>query len=166
VHQNFSKRSKKVEINIGINAQGREKSANAVKRLLAETYTLYLKTHGYHWNVEGPHFQQLHIQFMEQYTEMWNAVDELAERVRALGHYAPSSYSEMSAISTMAEETERPDWQQMVRNLASGHEQVANTARDVLRIAEEVGDEATADVVTPRLTLHEKTAWMLRATAN
>jgi starvation-inducible DNA-binding protein len=155
-----------MEINIGIDDTAREKSANALKRLLADTYTLYLKTHGYHWNVEGPHFQQLHLQFMDQYTEMWTAVDSLAERIRALGHYAPSSYSEMSALSSLQEEEGRPGWQEMVKNLAAGHERVANTARQVLRVAQEVGDEATADVVTPRLTLHEKTAWMLRATAN
>ena len=155
-----------MDINIGIDAADRKKSATAVSRLLADTYTLYLKTHGYHWNVEGPHFQQLHVQFMEQYTEMWTAVDDLAERIRALGHYAPSSYSEMGALSTLKEETGKPDWQTMVKNLAEGHEQVAKTARDVLRVAEDVDDDATSDVVTPRITLHEKTAWMLRATAN
>lgn len=155
-----------MDINIGIDEAGRAKSSEALKLLLADTYTLYLKTHGYHWNVEGPHFQQLHLQFMEQYTEMWTAVDELAERIRALGHYAPSSYSEMGALSSLKEEVGKPDWHEMVMNLAKGHEQVAKTARQVLNVAEEVGDEATADVVTPRLTIHEKTAWMLRATAN
>jgi len=154
-----------MDINIGIDEAGRTKSSEALKKLLADTYTLYLKTHGYHWNVEGPHFQQLHIQFMEQYTELWTAVDDLAERIRALGHYAPSSYSEMSAISTIKEEAGKPDWKEMVINLAKGHEQLARTVREVLAIAEEVGDEATLDVVAPRLTLHEKTAWMLRATA-
>lgn len=154
-----------MDINIGIDADNREKSAESIRKLLADTYTLYLKTHGYHWNVEGPHFQQLHIQFMEQYTEMWNAVDELAERLRALGHFAPASYAEMSKLSTVKEETGKPDWQEMVKNLAHGHEQVAKSARQVLRIAEEVEDDATADVVGPRVTLHEKTAWMLRATA-
>ena len=103
---------------------------------------------------------------MEQYTEMWTAVDDLAERIRALGHYAPSSYSEMSRLSTLKEETGKPDWKTMVKNLAEGHEKVAKTAREVLRVSEEVGDDATADVVTPRITLHEKTAWMLRATTN
>lgn len=154
-----------MDINIGIDDAGRTKSSEALKKLLADTYTLYLKTHGYHWNVEGPHFQQLHIQFMEQYTELWTAVDDLAERIRALGHYAPSSYSEMSAISTIKEESGKPDWKEMVINLAKGHEQLARTVREVLAIAEDVGDEATLDVVAPRLTLHEKTAWMLRATA-
>ena len=155
-----------MDINIGITDSNRKASAEAVSRLLADTYTLYLKTHGYHWNVEGPHFQQLHMQFMEQYTEMWTAVDDLAERVRALGHYAPASYAAMSALSTIKEEHGEPDWQEMVRSLAKGHEQVAKTAREVLRIAEESGDDATADVVAPRVTLHEKTAWMLRATAS
>ena len=155
-----------MDINIGIDQKKREAFAAAISSLLADTYTLYLKTHGYHWNVEGPHFQQLHIQFMEQYTEMWTAVDELAERIRALGHYAPTSYAEMAQLSSIKEETGRPNWQDMVKNLAKGHEQVANHARKVLRIAEEAGDDATADVVGARVTLHEKTAWMLRATAS
>lgn len=154
-----------MDINIGISADERKRAAEAVGGLLASTYTLYLKTHGYHWNVEGPHFQQLHIQFMDQYTEMWNAVDELAERIRALGHFAPSSYAAMSRLSSVEEETGAPDWRQMVASLARGHEQVAREAREVLRIAEEIGDDATADIVGPRITLHEKTAWMLRATA-
>ncbi len=155
-----------MDVNIGINSDNRKKSADAVSKLLADTYTLYLKTHGYHWNVEGPHFQQLHDQFMEQYTEMWTAVDELAERVRALGHYAPVSYADMAKLSSLEEETSQPNWQEMVVNLAKGHEQVAKSARDVLRVAEDIGDDATADVVGPRITLHEKTAWMLRATAS
>ena len=154
-----------MDINIGINDADRARSANAIKTLLANTYTLYLKTHGYHWNVEGPHFQQLHTLFMEQYTEMWTAVDELAERIRALGEYAPSSYAEMAALSSLEEETGQPDWKTMVKNLAKGHEAVAKSAREVLRVAEEIGDDATADVIAPRITLHEKTAWMLRATA-
>ena len=155
-----------MDINIGISDADRDRSAAALSKLLADTYTLYLKTHGYHWNVEGPHFQQLHIQFMEQYTEMWTAVDELAERIRALGHYAPGSYAQFVKLSTIKEEDGQPDWQAMVRTLAEGHEQVAQSARTVLRTAEDVGDDATADVVTPRITLHEKTAWMLRATAS
>ena len=155
-----------MKIDIGIEEADRVKAASAVRTLLANTYTLYLKTHGYHWNVEGPHFQQLHVQFMEQYTEMWTAVDELAERIRALGQYAPVSYAEMGEVSTIKEETGAPDWKKMVQNLAQGHELVAKTARDALRIAEEIGDDATADVVTPRITVHEKTAWMLRATAS
>lgn len=154
-----------MEIDIGIKASDRARSANALKKLLADTYALYLKTHGYHWNVEGPHFQQLHALFMQQYTEMWTAVDELAERVRALGEYAPSSYSEMASLSSIVEETGQPDWKVMVTNLAEGHHETAKSAREVLRVAEEVGDDATADVVAPRITLHEKTAWMLRSTA-
>ena len=154
-----------MEINIGISEADRSRAADAVRTLLADTYSLYLKTHGYHWNVEGPHFQQLHVQFMEQYTEMWTAVDELAERVRALGYRAPMSYSEMAKLASVKEEGGTPDWKQMVQTLAKDHEQIAKTARGVLRIAEEIDDDATADVVTPRITLHEKTAWMLRATA-
>ncbi len=155
-----------MDINIGISKADREKSAQALSHLLADTYTLYLKTHGYHWNVEGPHFQQLHLQFMEQYTEMWTAVDELAERIRALGQYAPGSYAKIAKLSSIDEENGTPDWQTMVQTLAQGHEQVAKSVRQVLRIADEIGDDATADVVTPRITLHEKTAWMLRATAS
>lgn len=154
-----------MDINIGIDSASRKKSAKALTELLASTYTLYLKTHGFHWNVEGPHFQQLHLQFMEQYTEMWTAVDELAERIRALGHYAPNSYADMASLSSVDEESGTPEWQEMVTTLASGHEQVAKIAREVLRVAEDVNDDATADVVAPRITLHEKTAWMLRATA-
>lgn len=154
-----------MDIDIGISEADRQRSATAVKKLLADTYALYLKTHGYHWNVEGPHFQQLHALFMQQYTEMWTAVDELAERIRALGEYAPSSYAQMAELSSIPEETGRPDWHAMVINLAKGHEAVAKSAREVLRIAEDIGDDATADVISPRITLHEKTAWMLRATA-
>lgn len=153
-------------IDIGIAPQDRTRAAQSIGKLLADTYTLYLKTHGYHWNVEGPHFQQLHTLFMEQYVEMWGAVDDLAERIRALGEFAPSSYSQMALLSSIGEESERPDWQAMVANLARGHEQVAKTARQSLRLAEEIGDDATADVVTPRVTLHEKAAWMLRASAS
>lgn len=156
-----------MDINIGITADHRKASAEAMMRLLADTYALYLKTHGYHWNVEGPHFQQLHALFMEQYTEMWTATDELAERIRALGFYAPGSYAQMAELATLTEEDSTPpDWKTMVQTLAKGHEQVAKTAREVLRIAEEVNDDATADTVAPRVTLHEKTAWMLRATAS
>ena len=131
-----------MDINIGISEVDRARSADAVAKLLADTYTLYLKTHGYHWNVEGPHFQQLHVLFMEQYTEMWTAVDELAERIRALGKYAPVSYGEMAKLSTIKEEIGRPDWNQMVETLAKGHEQVAKSAREVLRIAEDIGVRA------------------------
>ncbi|GHA94789.1 DNA starvation/stationary phase protection protein [Algimonas arctica] len=156
-----------MDIDIGIKAEDRKASANALMRLLADTYTLYLKTHGYHWNVEGPHFQQLHALFMQQYTEMWTASDELAERIRALGFYAPGSYAQMAKLASLSEEDGTPpDWKTMVKTLAKGHEHIAATARDVLRTAEAAGDDATADVVAPRVTLHEKTAWMLRATAS
>ena len=154
-----------MDIDIGISPANRKRSSDAVKLLMADTYTLYLKTHGYHWNVEGPHFQQLHGLFMEQYTEMWTAVDDLAERIRALGFLAPASYAQMAKLSRLSEEDGQPDWREMVVNLAKGHEQIAGTAREALRVAEEVDDDATADIVTPRITYHEKTAWMLRATA-
>lgn len=155
-----------MDINIGLSETDRKNSADALSKLLANTYTLYLKTHAFHWNVEGPHFQALHQLFMDQYTEMWTAVDELAERIRALGHFAPGSYSQFDALSSIKEETGVPGWQDMVKELAKGHEAVAKTAREVLRVAENNNDDATADVVAPRITLHEKTAWMLRATAS
>lgn len=154
-----------IDIKTGISKIGRQKSSESVKLLMAETYTLYLKTHGYHWNVEGPHFQQLHALFMEQYTEMWAVVDDLAERIRALGFYAPSSYGQMAALSLLEEERGTPDWRKMVSVLARDHEHLADTARFALRVADEFGDDGTADVVTPRITLHEKTAWILRSTA-
>ena len=133
--------------------------------MLADSYVLYLKTHGYHWNVTGPMFRSLHLMFEEEYTELWAAVDVIAERIRALGHLAPGSYSEMSRLSTIPDEEGAPEAMDMVRRLAEGHEAVAETARTVVAAAEAVGDVATADLATQRIDVHEKTAWMLRSTA-
>ncbi|TGY90057.1 DNA starvation/stationary phase protection protein [Marinicauda algicola] len=154
-----------MDINMGLDEGQRETMAKAVTKLLADTYALYFKTHAYHWNVTGPRFHDLHAMFMEQYTEMWQAVDDIAERVRALGFMAPISYEEMAKSSSIAFDKKTPDATTMVKNLVAGHEQVVRTARKVLELASEHGDEATADLVAPRVSAHEKTAWMLRATA-
>ena len=152
-----------MKVEIGISESDRTKSAGALKRLLGETYALYIKTHGYHWNVTGPRFQSLHEVFMTQYTELWAALDELAERIRALGHFAPGSSAEMMQDASIAADTSVPDAETMVANLARGHEAVARAARDGIEIAGEAGDDVTADLMTQRATIADKTAWMLRA---
>jgi starvation-inducible DNA-binding protein len=152
-----------MEIDIGIADDDRKNIADGLSRLLADTFTLYLKTHNYHWNVTGPMFNTLHLMFMEQYTEMWGAVDAIAERIRALGYPAPGSYSAFARLSSIAEESESPNALAMVANLVKGHEAVVRTARRVFEIADKAGDQPTADVATQRLQIHEKTAWMLRS---
>lgn len=154
-----------MDINMGLSADQRAEMADAVARLLADTYALYFKTHAYHWNVTGPRFHDLHAMFEEQYTELWQATDDIAERVRALGDLAPISYEEMAGKASVKFDNATPDADSMVRNLVAGHEQVVRTARAVLKLAGDHGDEATADLVAPRVSVHEKTAWMLRATA-
>ena len=152
------------EINIGINAVDRAAIAQGLSRLLADTYTLYLTTHNFHWNVTGPHFNTLHTMFMTQYTELWNAVDPIAERIRALGHWAPGSYGQFSTLSSVADAPSAPPKaMEMVRTLVAGHENVARTAREIFEIAENANDQPTADLLTQRLNVHEKTAWMLRS---
>ncbi len=152
-----------MDIDIGIDKKDRKAIADGLSRLLADTYTLYLKTHNYHWNVTGPMFQTLHLMFMTQYTEMWNAVDLVAERIRTLGYPAPGTYKAFSALATIKEDESVPPAQQMIKNLVKGHEQVARTARSILPVVEKASDEPTADLLTQRLQLHEKTAWMLRS---
>ena len=152
-----------MNVEIGISEADRAKSAAALKRLLGETYALYIKTHGYHWNVTGPRFQSLHEVFMTQYTELWAALDELAERIRALGRFAPGSSGEMMQDASIEPDTSVPDAATMVPNLALGHEAVARAARDGIRIAGEAGDDVTADLMTQRATIADKPAWMLRA---
>lgn len=152
-----------MEVEIGISEPERARSAEALKRLLGETYALYMKTHGYHWNVTGPRFTSLHELFMTQYTELWAALDELAERVRSLGHFAPGSSSEMMKDATIPADTNVPDAETMVANLAKGHEAVARAARDGIAIASEAGDDVSADLMTQRATIADKTAWMLRS---
>ena len=150
-------------IDIGIDAKDREKVAHALSRLLADTYGLYLKTHNFHWNVEGPMFNTLHLMFMEQYTELWNALDEIAERIRSLGYPAPGSYKAFAKLSSIEDEEGVPEALAMVRQLVKGHEAVARTARAAFGPAGKAGDESSADLLTQRLQVHEKTAWMLRS---
>jgi len=153
----------KQEIHTGITEQERQKIASGLKNLLADTYTLYLKTHNYHWNVTGPMFNTLHDMFMLQYTELWNAIDIVAERIRALGEFAPGSYVAFTNLTSIKEDAEVPKAMDMVRNLVAGHETVIVTARNILPAANDANDQATIDLITQRLNIHEKTAWMLRS---
>jgi starvation-inducible DNA-binding protein len=151
-------------INIGIGEKERAAIAGGLSTLLADTYTLYLTTHNFHWNVTGPMFNTLHAMFMAQYTELWNAVDPIAERIRSLGHPAPGSYAQFGKLSTLKDApTVPPKALEMVRILVEGHEGVARTARGIFPLAEKASDEPTADLLTQRLTVHEQTAWMLRS---
>jgi starvation-inducible DNA-binding protein len=150
-------------IDIGIRDKDREKIADGLSHLLADTYGLYLKTHSFHWNVEGPMFNTLHLMFMEQYNELWTALDTIAERIRALGYPAPGTGSQFARLTSVEETEGVPEAMEMVRLLVKGHETVARTARDIFAAAEKGGDEATADLLTQRLQVHEKTAWMLRS---
>jgi starvation-inducible DNA-binding protein len=152
-----------MQIDIGIPEQERVAVAEGLSRLLADSYTLYLKTHNYHWNVTGPQFNSLHAMFEAQYSELALAVDEIAERIRALGLAAPGSYKVFSELTSIAEEDGVPSAEEMVRNLVIGHETVARTARETFTQAEQANDEPTADLLTQRMQLHEKTAWMLRS---
>jgi starvation-inducible DNA-binding protein len=150
-------------LDIGINTKDRAKIAQGLSRLLADTYLLYLKTHNFHWNVEGPMFQTLHTLFMAQYTEAWNAIDPIAERIRALGHYAPGTYKEYLKLASVKETDGVPRAPQMVKLLIEGQEAVARTARAVLPVADAANDQPTLDLLTQRLDVHEKNAWMLRS---
>jgi len=151
-------------INIGISDADRTAIAGGLSQLLADTYTLYLTTHNFHWNVTGPMFNTLHLMFMGQYTELWNAVDPIAERIRSLGHPAPGSYAQYGSLASIPDAPQVPPKAlQMIEILVAGHEAVARTARQVFPLAERAGDEPTADLLTQRLTVHEKTAWMLRS---
>ena len=151
-------------INIGISEKDRAAIAGGLSKLLADTYTLYLTTHNFHWNVTGPMFNTLHAMFMAQYTELWNAVDPIAERIRSLGHAAPGSYGQFGKLSSIADAPAKPPKaMDMVRILVNGHEAVARTARGVFPLAAKADDQPTADLLTQRLDIHEKTAWMLRS---
>ena len=150
--------------NIGISEKDRAAIAGGLSKLLADTYTLYLTTHNFHWNVTGPMFNTLHTMFMAQYTELWNAVDPVAERIRSLGHAAPGSYAQFGKLSSISDAPAKPPKAlEMVRILVEGHEAVARTARSVFPLAEKADDQPTADLLTQRLDIHEKTAWMLRS---
>ena len=153
----------RINIDIGIPEDKRKVIAEGLSRLLADSYTLYLKTHNYHWNVTGPQFRTLHLMFEEQYTELAQAVDSIAERIRSLGEPAPGSYAQFAKLSSVKEETGLPSADDMVKNLVIGHETVAKTARSVFPSAEEGNDEAALDLLTQRIQIHEKTAWMLRS---
>jgi starvation-inducible DNA-binding protein len=150
-------------IDIGIDAKDRKAIAQGLSHLLADSYTLYLKTHNFHWNVTGPMFNTLHLMFEQQYNELALAVDTIAERIRALGHPAPGSYKDFAKLSTINEATGVPDAKTMIKQLVEGQEAVARTARKVFPIAEKAEDEPTCDLLTQRMQIHEKTAWMLRS---
>ncbi|MDX1500436.1 MAG: Dps family protein [Woeseiaceae bacterium] len=152
-----------MELDIGINAEQRQEIAKGLSRLLADSYTLYLKTHNYHWNVTGPMFNTLHLMFEEQYTELAAAVDEIAERIRALGVKAPGSYSAFEKLTSISEGTGDESAEEMIRQLVIGQETVARTAREAFPAAENANDEPTADLLTQRMQIHEKNAWMLRS---
>ena len=150
-------------IDIGINDQQRKEICEGLGRVLADTHALYSKTHGFHWNVTGPMFNTLHQMFMGQYTELWNALDEIAERIRALGEPSPFGAQLTSLASIDESKSLTPAAMDMVRELVAGHEAVARTTRSVFSIADEANDQPTADLLTQRLQIHEKTAWMLRS---
>jgi len=154
------------EIDIGIGGGDRRRIAEGLSRFLADSFTLYLKTHNFHWNVTGPMFNSLHVMFEGQYNEQWMALDGIAERIRALGANAPGSYAEFTKLSSIPEEPglgDTADWREMVRQLVVGNEAVCRTARKVLATADGAGDDPTVDLMTQRLQVHEKNAWMLRA---
>ena len=150
-------------INIGIPEKDRKKVADGLSRMLADSYTLYLKTHNFHWNVTGPMFQTLHLMFMTQYNEIWMAVDLIAERIRALGFPAPGSYAQFAALTSIKDADGVPKAKEMIRQLVEGQEAVVRTAREILPIAEKVGDQPTVDLLSARMEVHEKNAWMLRS---
>jgi len=151
-------------INIGISDKDRGAIAGGLSKLLADTYTLYLTTHNFHWNVTGPMFTSLHTMFMTQYTELWNAVDPIAERIRALGHAAPGSYAQFAKLSSLPDAPAvPPKAMDMVAILVAGHEGAARTARGLFELVDKASDEPTADLLTQRLAIHEQTAWMLRS---
>ena len=153
-----------IGINIGISAKDRAAIADGLSHLLADTYTLYLTTHNFHWNVKGPMFNTLHTMFMAQYTELWTAVDPIAERIRSLGHTAPGSYAQFVSLGSLPDAPVTPPKAlEMVKILVDGHEAVARTARGIFPLADKASDEPTADLLTQRLTVHEQTAWMLRS---
>ena len=150
-------------INIGIEGKDRREIADGLSKLLADTFTLYLKTHNFHWNVTGPMFRTLHVMFEEQYNELWTATDLIAERIRALGLYAPATFKEFTSLATIKEEEGVPAATDMIRALVEGHEAAARTARAAFTVAEGADDAPTADLLTERMQVHEKTAWMLRS---
>jgi starvation-inducible DNA-binding protein len=158
-----TKKNRTPAIDIGISAPHREKIVKGLSALLADSYTLYLMTHNFHWNVTGPQFNSLHAMFMAQYTEQWTALDLLAERTRALGHPAPGTYKEFVKLASIKEVEGVPKATEMIRHLVAAQEATARTARQLFPVVEAANDQPTADVLTQRLDVHEKTAWMLRS---
>ena len=152
-----------MKINIGIDEDQRKAIAHGLSILLDDSYTLYLKTHNYHWNVTGPMFQTLHTLFETQYNELALAVDEIAERIRALGEFAPGSYKEYAKLTSIKEADGIPSAEEMIKDLVKGQEAIAKTARSIVPVADHAADEVTLDLLTQRMTVHEKTAWMLRS---
>lgn len=159
----MSKKSKSASINIGINENDRAKIVEGLSALLADSFTLYMMTHNFHWNVTGPQFNSLHAMFMDQYTEQWNALDIIAERIRALGHPAPGTFAEFAKLTSVKEVSGVPKATDMVRHLVDAQEATARTARKLFPVVEAANDQPTADLLTQRLEIHEKTAWMLRS---
>ena len=157
------KKQSATKIDIGISDKERKAIAAGLSRVLADAYTLYLKTHNFHWNVTGPMFQTLHLLFMDLYNEQWMAVDLIAERIRALGFPAPGTYSEFAALASIKESKGVPKAKDMLRELVAGQESVARTARSVFPVAEKANDQPTCDLLTQRMQIHEKNAWMLRS---
>jgi len=152
-----------MQINIGLKEEDRKKLAEGLSKVLAESYTLYIKTHAFHWNVEGPMFNTLHLMFEEQYNELFQAVDEIAERIRALGYPAPGSYKSFSKLSSIKESEDKLPAEQMIQELLEGQETLIRTLRSLIDTADNTGDESTADLATTRMKQHEKVAWMLRS---
>ena len=159
----MAKKSISLPVNIGISDANRKKIAEGLSRLLADSYTLYLTTHNFHWNVTGPQFNSLHVMFMDQYTEQWNALDVIAERIRALGFPAPGTYKEFVKLASIEEVEGVPKADDMIRHLVLAQEATARTARELFPVVDKANDQPTADVLTQRIDVHEKTAWMLRS---
>ena len=152
-----------LNMNIGISLEDRKNIVDGLSKLLADSYTLYLMTHNFHWNVTGPQFNSLHNMFMQQYTEQWNALDIIAERIRALGFPAPATYKQFVQLASIEEVEYVPKADEMIRLLVNAHESVARTARSIFSTVDNANDQPTADILTQRLDVHEKTAWMLRS---
>jgi starvation-inducible DNA-binding protein len=161
--QPFARKELEMDVDIGIADKDRKAIAEGLSRVLADTYTLYLKTHNFHWNVTGPMFQTLHLMFETQYNELWLAVDQIAERIRALGYPAPGTYAEYVKLSSIKESAGVPKAEKMISLLVEGQEAVVRTARSVFPVVEKANDQSTADLLTQRMQIHEKTAWMLRS---
>ena len=158
-----TKKTTPTPMDIGISEKDRAKIVAGLNRLLADTYTLYLKTHNFHWNVTGPMFQTLHLMFMDLYNEQWMAVDLIAERIRALGYPAPGSYQEFAALTSIKDSNGVPKAKDMLQQMVEGQEAVVRTAREIFPVADKVSDQPTLDLLTQRMQIHEKNAWMLRS---